>query len=77
VRGRCLTCCEDMIRGKVYTKNYTTDGYAQVEQPLPFVSCAGILEQSMGPRNREGIGLWYRPAKLHRLAESIPGLLNV
>ncbi len=27
-----------------------------------------ILEQSMGARNREGIGLSYRPAKLHRLA---------
>ncbi len=26
----------------------------------------------MGPRNRVGIGLAYRPAKLHRPAESIP-----
>ena len=34
--------------------------------------CAGILEQSMGARNREGIGLLYRPARLHRMAESIP-----
>jgi hypothetical protein len=25
-------------------------------------SCAGILEQSMGTRNRVGIGLTYRPA---------------
>jgi hypothetical protein len=30
---------------------------------------AGILEQSMGARNRVGIGLPYRPARLHRLAE--------
>jgi hypothetical protein len=36
--------------------------------------CAGILEQSMGTRNRVGIGLSDRPARLHRLAESIPGL---
>jgi hypothetical protein len=37
--------------------------------------CAGILEQSMGARNRVIIGLLYRayrPAWLHRLAESIP-----
>ncbi len=41
------------------------------------VQCAGIIEQSMGAsRNRVGIGLSYRPARLHRLAESIPGLLK-
>jgi hypothetical protein len=28
----------------------------------------------MGARNRVGTGLSYRPARLHRLAESIPGL---
>jgi hypothetical protein len=27
----------------------------------------------MGARNRVGIGLLYRPARLHRLAELIPG----
>jgi hypothetical protein len=37
---------------------------------------AGILEQSMGARNQVGIGLPYRPARLHRPAESIPGLLK-
>jgi hypothetical protein len=30
----------------------------------------------MGARNRVGIGLSYRPARLHRLAESIPGPLK-
>jgi hypothetical protein len=30
----------------------------------------------MGARNRVGIGLSYRPARLHRLSESIPGLLK-
>ncbi len=34
-------------------------------------ACAGILEQSMGARNRVGIGLSYRPARLQRLAGSI------
>jgi hypothetical protein len=35
-------------------------------------SSAGILEQSIGTRNRVVIGLSYRPARLHRLVESIP-----
>jgi hypothetical protein len=34
--------------------------------------CAGILDQSMGARKRVGIGLSYLPARLRRLAESIP-----
>jgi hypothetical protein len=43
---------------------------------------AGIFKQSMGARNRVGIGLSYRPARLHRLAEFIPwnrflGSINV
>jgi hypothetical protein len=33
---------------------------------------AGIFKKSMGARNRGGIGLSYRPAWLHRLAEFIP-----
>jgi hypothetical protein len=33
---------------------------------------AGILEQSTGARNRVRIGLSYRPARLHKLAEPIP-----
>jgi hypothetical protein len=37
---------------------------------------AGILEQSKGARNRLGVGLSYLPARLNRLAESIPGLLK-
>jgi hypothetical protein len=43
----------------------------QYGTPLGFL-CAGISKQSMGARNRVGIGLSYRPAKLHRLAELIP-----
>jgi hypothetical protein len=35
-------------------------------------ACAGILEQSMGARNWVGIGLSYRAARLHRLAEWVP-----
>ena len=45
-------------------------------------SWAGIFKQSMGVRNRVGIGLSYRPASLYRLAEFIPwnrllGSINV
>jgi hypothetical protein len=35
-------------------------------------SCAGIFKQSMGVRNRIGIGLSYRPARLHSLADLFP-----
>ncbi len=34
--------------------------------------CAGIIEPSMRARNRIGIGLSYRPARLHRLTKLIP-----
>jgi hypothetical protein len=33
---------------------------------------AGIFKKSMGARNQGGIGLSYRPARLHRPAEFIP-----
>ncbi len=33
---------------------------------------AGIFIQSMGARNRVGVGLSYRPARLYRLAEFTP-----
>jgi hypothetical protein len=35
------------------------------------VTRAGIFKEFMGARNRGGIGLSYRPARLHRLAEFI------
>jgi hypothetical protein len=46
------------------------------------ITRAGIFKQSMGTRNRVGIGLSCRPARLHRLAEFIPwnlflGSINV
>jgi hypothetical protein len=37
-----------------------------------FLSCAGIFKQSMRARNLVGIGLSFRPARLHRLAELVP-----
>jgi hypothetical protein len=37
-----------------------------------FDSSAGIFKQSMGTMNRVGIGLSYRHARLHSLAELVP-----
>ena len=34
---------------------------------------AGIFKQSVGARSQVGLGLLYRAARLHRLAEFIPG----
>jgi hypothetical protein len=48
----------------------------QNADPVRHPSCAGILEQSRGARNQVGIVLLYQPARLHRLPESIPGLLK-
>ncbi len=39
---------------------------------LHILYSAGISKQSKGARNRVGIGLSYRLARLHRLAELIP-----
>jgi hypothetical protein len=39
---------------------------------IPSLICVGIFKQSMGARNRVGIGLSYRPAMLHSLAALIP-----
>jgi hypothetical protein len=35
-----------------------------------------LIKQAIGARNRVGIGLSYRPASLHGLAESIPRSLG-
>jgi hypothetical protein len=42
--------------------------------PHTVLYCAGIFKKSMvGARNQGGIGLSYRSARLHTLAEFIPG----
>jgi hypothetical protein len=49
------------------------DGGKTVHVVFNYLSrshCAGILEQYIGTRNRIGIGLSYRPVRLHRMAES-------
>jgi hypothetical protein len=37
-----------------------------------YIAKAENFKESMGARNREGKGLLYMPARLHRLAEFIP-----
>jgi hypothetical protein len=49
----------------VYLHNYW---YINGRDP---VASAGIFKQSMGARNRVGIGLSYQPARLHSVAELV------
>ncbi len=63
-----------------YFQKNDTNIWGQLEDQLgtscnrfgPLHCRAGIFKKSMGARNRVGIGLLYRPARLHRLAEFIP-----
>jgi hypothetical protein len=48
---------------KWYVRMFYHQEYNKKSQACSM-SCAGILEQSMGVRNRVGIGLSYRPARL-------------
>jgi hypothetical protein len=52
---------------EVYYGNKIGRGYQQQNAGV-FDTSAGILEQSMGTRNRVGTGLSNRLARLHRLA---------
>ncbi len=45
--------------------------YFLKKTPSALVTCAEIFKQSIAARNQVGIGLSYRPARLHTLAELI------
>ncbi len=60
-----------MEYGRAYTVLLQRRALGVLEHIILKITSAGILEQSFGARNRVGIGLSYRPARLHRLAESI------
>ncbi len=64
-----FTCKDDKIIDPIFKGFYHFNG-GNAE------TSAGIFEQSKGARNQVGIGLTIRPARLHRLAELIPGLLK-
>jgi hypothetical protein len=60
----------------------TTKPHEKRRREIQNETRAGIFKESMGARNRGGIGLSYRPARLHRLVELIPwnrflGSINV
>ncbi len=42
--------------------------------PPAYAACAGILEQSVGPRNQVGIGFSCRPARLHTVYMYVGGI---
>jgi hypothetical protein len=50
----------------------------ELEKLRKLLNCTGILEQSMGLGTEQNrIWMSYLPARLHRLVESIPGLVKV
>jgi hypothetical protein len=56
----------------LFTKQYNhTQKLQQTSKEFSdfLLSRAGIFKQAMGARNRGGIGLSYRPARLNRLSE--------
>ncbi len=57
--------------GEIYLFKHTVS-VEYVQSTFDIHTCAGIFKQSMGARNRVGIGLSYRPVRLHSLAELVP-----
>jgi hypothetical protein len=76
-RGQRVFLRDHYVHTVVYKKNYR--GYQPAGNKmfflgpptLPQINKAGIFKKSMEARNWGGIGLSYRPARLHRLAEFI------
>jgi hypothetical protein len=52
--------------------NSNPDLKGRERTPRNIHTCAGIFKQSIEARNQVGIGLSYRPARLHSLAEMVP-----
>ncbi len=80
----CITCLQFNLRRMWFRVQCCLDPWKKAQYPVGYARKprAGILKQSMGARNRVGIGLSYRPAGLRRLAECIPwnrflGSINV
>jgi hypothetical protein len=73
----CTSICRLDIRQGASTWS-AIESYLTIyfENKIGLMDCAGVLEQTMSASNRVGIGLSYRHARLHRLAESIPVLLK-
>jgi|LakMenEpi03Aug12_release.lakeMendotaPanAssembly.Ray.scaffolds.fasta_scaffold1077138_1 hypothetical protein len=65
---QCLAKLPNLVLCYPVVSRYGSKTWIRIDLGI----CAVILEQSMGARNRIGIWLSYRPARLHRLAESNP-----
>ncbi len=79
----CGTLCQPDLQAKRIAEAYRTGRHctSYFKEWASFRTnkqCCNFLTTYMGARNRVDIGLSYRPARLHRLAESIsiPGLLK-
>jgi hypothetical protein len=70
----CTVLCESgfYIRGHWRLLDDKHMEQAEIVYTRANAASAGILEQPMWARNLVGIGLPYRPDRLHKLAESIP-----
>jgi hypothetical protein len=75
-KERSLRCFSQQNQRRYFkTSKESKDRVLEIDS-VSLCSQRWNLEQSMGARNRVGIGLSYRPTRLHRLSESIPGFLK-
>jgi hypothetical protein len=73
IRSFCMT--ENERFGLVFPKTGSINSGTGIDFQLGGLvlqPSAGIFKKSLGASNRLGIGLWYRPSRLHRLAEFNP-----
>jgi hypothetical protein len=66
-----------LLREKVTNERANNESFLKLSSDhaafiLFLETSAGIFKQSMGARNQVGIGLSYRPSRLHSLAELVP-----
>ncbi len=70
VRIHICTCCSKRTDTNFFSA-WHSPFKSKPEADIFSTFKAGIFKKSMGARHRVGIGLSYRPARLHRLAEFI------
>jgi hypothetical protein len=72
-RRVCARCHNLPQKENYYTNticqsiNQPTSQSTSLSISILYGTSAGIIEQSMGAKNRVGIGLSYQPVRLHRL----------
>jgi hypothetical protein len=63
---------ENHAENYLFTKNFPPLFIRSAKVGVSLKISAGIFEQSMGTRDRVGIWLSYRPARLHSLSNLVP-----